>query len=625
MEKVVSFKLYIRLIAIIALLFSFTKTSAQQTPLNKSISLNVSNITIQNALILIGEKGNFNFSYNSSIIDNDKIVSINAKNSSVEAVLNEILDKNIKYEVVGNHVVLLGKNRIKNKETKDIEYIISGYIIDSSTGKIIRSATIYDIDGKTTSITDSIGYYSISIPANKEFRGLTYCKRGYLDTVIIIRPSEIKKIDMPLRPKAKSIEKMPAKEIAPIPNQFDNQIIVNWVVPPEALSHSNNLVLYEKRIGQVSFLPFPGTHTSVNGATVNYASLNVIAGFSDGVEGMEIGGVLNIDRSYVKGFQVAGFGNIVGKKTNGVQIAGFFNINTGSISGVQIAGFNNVVNDTITGVQIAGFTNLLRGKMNGVQIAGFYNHTTKDVEGVQIAGFANTTKQDVVLLQIGGFYNYCKNVKGFQIAGFANFTNDIKRGFQIAGFLNYARKVEACQIGFLNICDTTTGISIGFLNHIKKGYRSVDLSGNEIFSANISYRSGIKKFYNIYNFGVDPSDTKRWNVGIGIGTISKLNKTFALHTELLSTAVNETKLWEDELNLLNRLSSSIELKIMKRFSLISGPALNFHVSAVTDTETGLFTSAIAENAFYEWNFGKNRAQLWLGFNIALRFIVSKNT
>ena len=93
--------------------------------------------------------------------------------------------------------------KVKPKEVERSGYSISGTIYDSSTGKIIRSATIYDVDGKRTSITNNEGFYSILVPSNDDFKGLTYCKEGYLDTVIIIQAANDLTMDMRLNPVVK--------------------------------------------------------------------------------------------------------------------------------------------------------------------------------------------------------------------------------------------------------------------------------------------------------------------------------------------------------------------------------------------------------------------------------------
>lgn len=589
---VVSMKIF-RFLSIIILSVLYTYVFGQHNQLKKTITINVTNISLQDALTLIGEKANFNFSYNSDILDNSKVISLNMKNSTVESALNEILGKNVDYKVVGNHIVILRNDKAKNKKSNNNNYIISGYIIDSSTGHKIRSATVYEIDGTITCMTDSVGHYSISIPENKEFLGLLYCKKGYLDTVIIVNPVIVKSVNIHLTPKIKPVDKIPVKEAAIIADPFENQTIVNWVVPSEVLTNSTNMSFYEKRFGQVSFLPLPGVRTYINGAIVNKLSLNVLAGFSDGVEGVEVGSVLNIDRSYVKGLQIAGFGNIVGKKTNGVQISGFFNINTGSVTGVQVAGFNNIVNDTITGVQISGFTNILKGKMRGVQVAGFYNHTTKDADGVQIAGFMNYTKID-------------------------------NKGAQISGFLNKTKTNKCLQIGFINMADTSSGYSIGFFNYVKKGYRAIELSTDEVFYGNLSFKSGTKRLYNIYSLGVRSVGDTIWYAGVGLGTYFNLGKKFSASLELMSNSVNEKMLWQDQLNLLNKFSISLDYKITPGFVIYATPTYNVHVSSSKDLETNSFKTEIAPNPFFEESTSTTQTQMWIGWKAGIRIIFCRN-
>ena len=48
------------------------------------------------------------------------------------------------------------------------------------------------------------------------------------------------------------------------------------------------------------------------------------------VNGIELGGFINVDRFFMKGLQGAGFGNIVGGYVDGVQAAGFYNIAGGN-------------------------------------------------------------------------------------------------------------------------------------------------------------------------------------------------------------------------------------------------------------------------------------------------------
>jgi hypothetical protein len=119
------------------------------------------------------------------------------------------------------------------------------------------------------------------------------------------------------------------------------------------LTHAKNINIYEKRNVQFSLLPYIGTNRRISGAIVNRISINAIAGYSNGVNGIELGTLLNISKNDVKGFQFAGLGNITGGNTKGVQTAGLFNRNVGNVSGVQLSCLSNIVLDTLKGMQIS--------------------------------------------------------------------------------------------------------------------------------------------------------------------------------------------------------------------------------------------------------------------------------
>lgn len=682
------------LVCLLFALGSITDLAAQKTPLNRELTLNAPGISMQDALQLLGEETNLNFSYNSALIDNDRVVSIHAQEDKLSRILDDILNEDIRYKVVGNHIVLLAdkSEKVKPKEVERSGYAISGTIYDSRTGEVIRSATIYDIDGERTSITDNEGFYSILLPATKAYKGLTYCKEGYMDTVIIIRPIEDLKIDMQLSPViaeekiAENVDSdsVPAAIQLEKPS-FTEHRIVDAVIPAEALSHSSNLQLYERKLGQISFLPFAGTHTSRNGVYINRFSLNILAGYTGGVEGLEIGSILNIDRNYVNGVQISGFGNIVGKATRGVQVAGFTNINIGSITGVQVAGFNNVTNDTITGVQVAGFTNYLRGAMNGVQVSGFYNHlgagangvqtagfvnfAGKDLRGAQVAGFANVAVDSVYGAQVSGFANYQRgemtggqvagfanvsagdlhgiqlagfgnfaleadsglqvggfmniavgDYSGFQVAGFANIVEDEFDGVQVAGFINRAKHLSGLQIAPFNNSETSDGLAIGVFNYVKRGYRAFEFSVDEVLLANLTFKTGNKRLYNIFNVGIHPSNT--WGVGIGFGSYASLGKRFHIFEEITANSMNESAVWQRHLNMLNKFSMGLDFQFADKYALFAAASFNVHVLG-RDRETNLFSTEVPFKPLFMQGGTRVQTSMWIGGKVGVRYVVSE--
>lgn len=478
----------IRLILLCIFLYSFVGiVSAQTNFLINKINISVSQASLEEVLMLISEEGDFNFSYNADVINGDSLVSLNVRNKSVEKALNELFGKSIKYKIVGSHVVLLPEVPKANKrnQRKNLGmggYTITGYIFDAQTGQTLQNATVYEINGKISGITNSQGFYSIVVPSDRELKGLTYCHYHYHDTIILLRPQKSMKVDITLRPREKELQKIQSKTIV-LEHDIHERNIVNMFVPEEAQINARNLSVLENVPVQFSILPFIGTNSILGGTETNRLSINLLAGYTGSVDGVELGGFLNIVKNDVKGAQLAGFGNIVGKKTEGLQGAGFFNVNAGDMKGAQLAGFHNTLNGDMVGIQGAGFSNVTTENVDGVQLAGFVNVAFKDVElvqasgfgnyardvnGAQLAGFGNIAFGNVEAAQVAGFFNAAKDVNGAQLAGYLNLAHGNVNMVQAAGLANYAKNVNNYQLaGLANLTlgDVGKGQLAGFFNY----------------------------------------------------------------------------------------------------------------------------------------------------------------
>jgi hypothetical protein len=277
---------------------------------------------------------------------------------------------------------------------------------------------------------------------------------------------------------------------------------------------------------------------------VNKMSLNIFGGYTGGLDGLELGGLFNIDKGAVRGGQGAGLVNIAG----------------GPVRGIQMAGIHNSALDSLSGYQLAGFTNYTHRKLHGIQAAGFYNHLSDSLRGSQLAGLANFS---------------AKRSEGAQIAGFANFTIGETHGAQIAGFLNYTRKLKGVQIALINICDTSEGYSIGLIDIVRKGMHSLSLFADEVSPFHFAYRSGNDKLYSIFLAGFNPDiDNKAYYLGFGLGHSFEIGKLLSLNPELSSERVAPGYQGQfTYVNLLNKFRLNINWRLSKYFQLSAGPSL----------------------------------------------------
>ena len=91
------------------ILLFFLSLGFAQTPLQKKISIQVKNQRLGNVLDIIGNAGNFNFSYNSNIIKRDSLVTIAFTNKPVKEILDFIFKTGYEYIESGSYIILRKK------------------------------------------------------------------------------------------------------------------------------------------------------------------------------------------------------------------------------------------------------------------------------------------------------------------------------------------------------------------------------------------------------------------------------------------------------------------------------------------------------------------------------------
>ena len=347
-----------------------------------------------------------------------------------------------------------------------------------------------------------------------------------------------------------------------------SKLILIFLFLPIGLLPAQSDSSKQVRFFQLSILPPLSTNGMENSQLVNQFSINLIAGYSGGVQGVEIGG--------------------------------FANVNKGSVRGYQGAGFANVVSDTVSGLQTSGFANVAKEVIGG-QLAGFGNVGSGSAKGTQLAGFVNVVGNSSA---------------GLQAAGFTNITAGHHQGVQMSGFLNYARTVKGIQLGFINISDSIDGAAIGFFSYVKHGYRGLELSSNETFHTVLSFKTGTSRFYNIFSAGARwTKDEPIWTAGYGIGTHFSLAPKLNLNADAISYFLFDDLRGINDWSSLNKLHLAVSYELTPRLSLFAGPT---------------FTVAVQDNAqeprsvipweTYRKVYSNATVIMYPGFNLGLRFL-----
>jgi hypothetical protein len=602
--------------ALVFMLLVCCITSAQ-TILNKNLSINVSRQRMDDVLEIISNKGNFYFSYNSSIIRKDSLVSLSANNKTVKEILDQLFPSGYEYKESGNYLIIrrapIRITLVTSKAvTEDKFYSVSGYVLDDETGFMLPNASIYEKTLLTSALTNQNGYFKLRLKSKSKTAALTVSKEFYEDTTVTIEPRYDQQISiaiMPVSSEDRITIVRPEDYFLPdslqVTVQKDQTATTYTYVRVDSgtvektgfgkfllsskqrMQTVNLKKFFTERPFQLSVTPGLSTHGSLSSQVINNFSLNVFGGYSGGVNGVELGGLFNIDKKDVKFFQAGGIFNIVG----------------GYVKGVQLGGINNTVLDSVKGFQAAGINNHVVGKLSGFQVSGIYNHVADSVNGVQVAGIGNYAR---------------RKVTGTQIAGVSNFANQGIRGTQIAGVVNYAKTLHGVQIGLINIADSSDGYSIGVLNFVVvNGYHKLSLSTDEFINLNASLKTGTRKLYSMLQAGMNwgKTDEKVYSFGYGLGTEISLGKIFSVNPEIASQYLYLGS-W-DYLNLLNKFRPNFTIKLGKYVSLFGGPVFNVYYSQQLSKIQG-YKPPTPPSGYNSFDFSSN-VKGWIGWNAGINF------
>lgn len=336
---------------------------------------------------------------------------------------------------------------------------------------------------------------------------------------------------------------------------------------------------------QISFVPYLGTNGFLSNRIENGCSFNLLGGISKGVRWGELGGVANITKGSVTGAQAAGIINLVEGDVRGGQLSGIVNTSK-KVSGVQSAGIANLANGDVTGAQLSGIANISHN-MGGVQAAGIHNNS--------------------------------RSVRGAQLAGIANITGNVN-GIQIAGILNKAKDVKGVQLGLVNISDTCSGIPIGLVNIVRKGYRQFEAGTDDMLLFNLNYRSGVKKLHTTVGASILPRNSSSviWGTTFGIGTSYNLSARMLLDADLMYTQVVRN----DKFNIDNKLFRAylgIDRHLYGKLSVAIGITANALIYSTTDADNiHEMKQLVPYTIISEKLNSRNHLAGWLGGRVSFR-------
>ena len=379
-----------------------------QSLLKNTVSIRAHRQPLGDVLTLISNESNVYFSYNSKMINRDSLVTIQAVNKPLAEVLRMLFHSGYEFKESGSYIIIrrrpVSTSSVKAKATAaDEHYWIQGRVLEAESGFPLADATVYEKQQLISALTDQEGRFALKLKNKYPSASLSVSKQGYQDTSMVLQPRFHQEVTVALESKEPempekvliaqqvnqdTVKEMRANDDLPA-EDVERKWITNVFVSTKQKIQSLNLKkFYTTRAYQFSVWPSLGTHGRMNAQVTNHVSINLLGGYSGGMDGFEIGTLFNLTKRHVRGIQVAGLFNLVGGKVKGTQIASLYNESGDTTRGIQISGLVNVARGIVQGIQIASVVNKA-ARVQGVQI-GLIN-ITGSTEGTSI-GFINISK-----------------------------------------------------------------------------------------------------------------------------------------------------------------------------------------------------------------------------------------
>ncbi|WP_158799177.1 carboxypeptidase-like regulatory domain-containing protein [Pedobacter sp. L105] len=448
-----------------------------QNNLDRNITLNVKQAKLSELLSLIGKSGGFYFSYSSDQIRADSLVTLSADHSTVRNLLDGIFKGNVDYKESPGYIILRpAPNRLSLRPDttsgKENNYYITGYVVDDRTGLGIPNASVYEKRLLVSTLTNNKGFFSIRIKSDGQIT-LTVSKEFYKDASV----NFLSDVTISLKQHNSYYSGESASD------RTERNWLGRIFISSRARMQRLNLGGFITSVPfQTSFLPGLSSHGMMSSQVVNHYSLNVLGGYTAGLDGIELGGLFNLNKQDAQYVQAAGLFNVVG------------------------------------------------GNFKGVELAGISNTVLKNVNGLQAAGIYNLAKDSIT---------------GMQLAGIMNISNEVN-GFQAAGILNKSHLMTGVSFGLVNITDTLDGYAIGLLNLSRNGYHQLLVYSNEVTTANLAFKTGNGKLYAVISTGAHLGNhLNYYSFGLGIGHDFIFNQHYYLSTEIASQSLLSGQ-WNDQ-------------------------------------------------------------------------------
>ncbi len=266
-------------LALVLVLQSLAHDGKAQDLLEKNVSVNLQNVSMQNAISEIGKVADAKFFYSSKVILSDKKISLQVQNQKFSEVLSKLFSPlHISYKVYGNQIVLNASTEETKAQVIDTD-IPALPVADPITGKVISAkgealpgVSIVVKGTKRGTSTEVDGSFKIN--ADKD-EVLQFSFIGYQNQEITVGENNV--VNVTLAESASQLS-----EVVVIGSRGQPRTDVERPVPVDVLSAKELQATGQVELGQMvqfNSPSFNSAKTGINGVA-NYADPATLRGLS---------------------------------------------------------------------------------------------------------------------------------------------------------------------------------------------------------------------------------------------------------------------------------------------------------------------------------------------------------
>lgn len=164
--------------------------------LDSEVTLSENTLTLKELLKELDAQSGYTFSYSNRIPLKSK-VTFTKKNGPLRYFLDQISrEYAIQYKTVNEKVLLLREKEKRAEKMPEEKATISGYVTDAATGEELIGATVYVQELGTGTVTNTYGYYSLSVSPGEYTLVLSYIGYQRQSFTVPIEASQTLNIEM---------------------------------------------------------------------------------------------------------------------------------------------------------------------------------------------------------------------------------------------------------------------------------------------------------------------------------------------------------------------------------------------------------------------------------------------